>query len=203
MSISTLVVIVTNLLIIARVKLVIISAQTTYVPLKHFSTISKQCSSSGELEVCPNSVPFSQFLPYGHEAGDTLLDPGDDDFTRVNLSITFPFMNHSERVLFININGLISFNQPIVDYKPKCQQLPISQRMVAPYWTDVITNNGLGGQIFFRQSTNPALLNKVREVINSIQLPLKVYYTSTSFKFFSFYSTQVTQGTKILYKLLY
>ena len=165
MSISILVIIVTKLLIITMVGLVIISAQRTYVRLGHFSSvISKQCSSRHQSEVCPTLVPLSQFLPFGLEAGDELLPPGDDESFRVNLSITFPFMNHRERVLFLNINGLISFNQPIdQSYKPKCKQLPVSQRMVAPFWADVLTF-GRGGQIFFRQSTDPALLKKVHSI---------------------------------------
>lgn len=196
MSSSILLIIVINLLLIPRTEFMKtvskhISELRIDVPLEHFSAISKQCSSRRQSKVCSTSVPLSQFLPYGLAAGDELLPPGDDQSSPpIQLLITFPFMNHHERVLFVNINGLLSFNQPIAEFKPKCQQLPLSQRMVAPFWTDVITDTGLGGEIFFRQSTEPELLRKVRTLISTaFNSPI-----TTSL----YYNQKIQSGRKIL-----
>ena len=164
MSFSILVIIVTNILSIPYAELVNLSSLKNDLPLEHFSSvISQHSSSKRQSEVHPTSVPLSQFLPYGPEAGDTILPHGDDESSEpIHLMIAFPFMDYRERVLFVNINGLISFIQPISIFKPNCNKMPPSQRMVAPFWADVITNNGLGGEIFYRQSTDPELLRKVR-----------------------------------------
>lgn len=134
------------------------------IPLRFSkSAWSKQCTSSSQSVACPTSFPLSQFLPYGLDAGDTMLPPGDDESSgQIPLSMPFPFMNHRESILFVNINGLISFNTDVADFKPKCNSLQISKRLVAPFWTDVTTDNGLGGSIYYRQSTDPELLKKVR-----------------------------------------
>ena len=135
----------------------------TNVPLRSCTFIrSEQNLYCPHSKTYPTSVPLSNFLPYGPEAGDITLPPGDDESSNaIPLSITFPFMNHRESVLFVNINGLISFNDSIRDFKPNCKPLTVSHRMVAPFWTDIITNNELGGQIYFRQTTDTVLLRKV------------------------------------------
>ena len=166
MSFSILVIIVTNIL---NIPIVNLSSLKNDLPLGHFSSvISQHCSFRRQSEVGPTSVPCSQFLPFGPEAGDELLEEGDDESSPpVKLAIngnefTFPFMDHRERVLYVNINGLITFNQPISKFKPTCTNVLPRERMVAPFWADVITRNGLGGKIFYRQSTDPELLKKVK-----------------------------------------
>lgn len=144
------------------------SEKRTIVPLRYRTSMSS-CSFSRQSDACPASVPMSQFLPHGPEAGDITLPPGDDESSGpIPLSINFPFMEHRESILYVNINGLISFCTPIDEFKPKCNQLPRSQRMVAPFWSDVITFTGTGGNIYYRQTTDPELLKRVRFLFISI-----------------------------------
>ncbi len=65
------------------------------------------------------SVSLERFLPYGPEAGDFTMPPGDDESSEpIRLKIMFPFMDNRETTAWVNINGIISFASRISDYKP-------------------------------------------------------------------------------------
>jgi len=63
----------------------------------------------------------------------------------IDLTTTFPegisFFGVRPRAMFVNINGSISFNQPITTGTPRA--LPVAgQPMLAPFWADVDTRGG-------------------------------------------------------------
>ncbi|NXJ31115.1 TECTA protein, partial [Dicrurus megarhynchus] len=63
--------------------------------------------------------------------------------------------------LQVNNNGVISFDEPVRQYTPDPFPLSDGRPFVAPYWADV--DNVLGGDIFYRQTTEPALLADISQ----------------------------------------
>lgn len=55
----------------------------------------------------------------------------------------------------VNMNGVISFLTAVSQYTPDAFPLGDQRQIIAPFWSDVNTNNG--GTISYRQSTDPVL----------------------------------------------
>ncbi|VDH94000.1 Hypothetical predicted protein [Mytilus galloprovincialis] len=100
-------------------------------------------------------VPESEFFSSGHSEGDFLLFPNDDQHSAVqNISIVFKFFHEHHSKLFVNTNGLISFQKGISTYTS--ETFPkIGERIVlAPFWTDIDTRNcGSSCNVWYREST--------------------------------------------------
>ena len=97
-------------------------------------------------------LTIEDFYPFGESAGDSVLFKNDDSFSgNISISTTFPFFNKSYDSLFINTNGLISFERGIEEYVPVPFPL-LSVIGVSPYWTDIDTR--VGGNIFYREILN-------------------------------------------------
>ncbi|NWU17027.1 TECTA protein, partial [Cephalopterus ornatus] len=107
----------------------------------------------------------SLLYPYGPDQGDQ-TNPKDDDGTseRIDISVPFTFYGKTHEALFVNNNGVISFDKPVRQYTPDPFPLADGHSFVAPYWADV--DNVLGGDIFYRQTTNTALLGDISQDIN-------------------------------------
>lgn len=63
----------------------------------------------------------------------------------------------------VNNNGVISFDGPVRQYTPDPFPLVDGHPFVAPYWADV--DNVVGGDIFYRQTTDPVLLGDISKDI--------------------------------------
>jgi len=61
------------------------------------------------VEVVKSSIPVSNFFPFGHESGDSLVPKEDDAFEIVQLEPPFQFFNTSYDIAYVSINGAISF----------------------------------------------------------------------------------------------
>ena len=104
---------------------------------------------------CQDSI----FYPFGVQNGDNLVPKVDDGFVGpISISTSFPFFEKSPSELFVNTNGLISFFQSVTAYVPNPFPLPDTV-CVAPFWSDI--DNRVGGDIFYQEITNPALLNRI------------------------------------------
>ncbi|NXL40927.1 TECTA protein, partial [Glaucidium brasilianum] len=77
--------------------------------------------------------------------------------------------------LQVNNNGVISFDSQVSEYTPDPFPLADGRPFVTPYWSDV--NNVAGGDVFYRQTTDPTLLALVTQNIN--QYFPDVSYTAT------------------------
>ncbi|NXV81813.1 TECTA protein, partial [Atlantisia rogersi] len=66
--------------------------------------------------------------------------------------------------LQVNNNGVISFGVRVHQYTPEPFPLADGRPFVAPYWGDV--DNVLGGEVYFRETTQPGLLARVTRDIN-------------------------------------
>ena len=74
------------------------------------------------------------------------------------MSVVF---NSSFPSLQVNNNGVISFNVQVSQFTPEAFPLSDSRSFIAPLWADV--HNGIRGDIFYRESTEPALLERVTQ----------------------------------------
>ena len=61
----------------------------------------------------------------------------------------------------MNTNGVISFLAAVSQFTPAAFPLGDQRRLIAPFWGDVNTN--YGGNILYRQSTDPVLLQRATD----------------------------------------
>ncbi|XP_060113628.1 sushi, nidogen and EGF-like domain-containing protein 1 [Heteronotia binoei] len=107
----------------------------------------------------------SLLYPYGIDQGDT-KNPKSDDGTSPEISISVPFTFYGKgyRSLYVNNNGVVSFGVNVSQYTPDPFPLDGGCPFVAPYWGDV--DNRWGGDIFWRQTQDPAVLSRCSADIN-------------------------------------
>ena len=61
----------------------------------------------------------------------------------------------------VNTNGIISFVAAVSQHSPDPFPLSDRRQIIAPFWSDVNTNNG--GTILYRQSTDSDLLRRATD----------------------------------------
>ena len=77
----------------------------------------------------------------------------------------------------MNTNGIISIDSPFTSNYPTPLPLFGTNKIIAPYWGDVDTRGT--GQIFYRQTTNTSLLDRVsRQLQTTFPLSLNVTITN-------------------------
>ncbi|XP_059729648.1 sushi, nidogen and EGF-like domain-containing protein 1 isoform X2 [Haemorhous mexicanus] len=115
-----------------------------------------------EIGAKTSSEKGSLLYPYGLHQGDK-TNPKLDDGTSeaIALSVPFTFYGKTYQTVFVNNNGVISFDEPVRQYTPDPFPLADGRPFVTPFWADV--DNVLGGDIFYRQSTDPALLEDISQ----------------------------------------
>ncbi|XP_072911934.1 alpha-tectorin-like [Hemitrygon akajei] len=147
------------------------------------------------------------FYPFGTSSGD-ITNPIRDDGSSPNISIStwFPFFERSYKSLYVNNNGVISFVVPVSQYTSTAFPLPDGRAFIAPFWADV--DNSLRGNVYYRQSTEEALLQRatadVRKYSTGLQFQARwvfvatwdnvAYYGSQSTKVNSFQAVLITDG---------
>ncbi|NXS47126.1 TECTA protein, partial [Balaeniceps rex] len=118
----------------------------------------------------------SLLYPYGpgqHDHKNAKLDDGTSE--KVSLAVPFTFYSKAYQALYVNNNGVISFDTQVSQYTPDPFPLADGRPFVAPYWADV--DNVLGGDIFYRETTDPTLLARITKNIN--QYFPTISYTAT------------------------
>ncbi|KAM5132226.1 uncharacterized protein ACMZJ9_019034 [Mantella aurantiaca] len=113
------------------------------------------------------SSSSSLLYPYGNLSYDNIT-PKEDDGTRGPISLSTPLtlFGNVSSIIYVNNNGLLSFNTSISAYTP--QKLPKvdGNPFLAPFWADV--DNAIAGDIYYRQNSNDAdLLNRATSDISS------------------------------------
>ncbi|XP_062341282.1 alpha-tectorin [Osmerus eperlanus] len=100
--------------------------------------------------------------PYGPAHRDLETPKMDDgSSTEIVLLMPFVFFNVPYRSIYVNNNGVISFNVQVSQFTPEAFPLSDSRSFIAPLWADV--HNGIRGDIFYRESTEPHLLERVTQ----------------------------------------
>lgn len=110
-----------------------------------------------------NKVSRSEFIPYGENYTDSLFPREDDHSVSLSIDVNFKFFDKTYSRLWINSNGIISFDGMVLNYT--AQQFPLNNFIsVAPFWADVdIRKNGF---IYYRQIKDEFSLKKISDEIN-------------------------------------
>ena len=64
----------------------------------------------------------------------------------------------------VNTNGVISFREPFVNFITQSFPLASNNVLLAPFWDDIDISRG--GQILFRTTTDPAIIDIVGNTIS-------------------------------------
>ncbi|XP_029432183.1 alpha-tectorin-like [Rhinatrema bivittatum] len=120
------------------------------------------------------SASESLMYPYGPEAGDRVTPVKDDGASdEIPISQKFTFFNKDYNSVFVNNNGVVSFATAVPSYTPDAFPLADGRAFVAPYWGDV--NNEITGKVYYRESKDPQLLQRISNDIEK-------YFPNLSFK---------------------
>nr|XP_056702378.1 sushi, nidogen and EGF-like domain-containing protein 1 [Euleptes europaea] len=152
-------------------------------------------------------VVDSLLYPYGTDQGDR-KNPKSDDGTspEIPISQSFTFYGKPYNALYVNNNGVVSFGVNVSQYTPDPFPLDGGWPFVAPYWGDV--DNRMGGDIFWRQTQDAAILSRCTADINNYfsEIPFQAiwafvatwdrvaYFGSASKKVNTFQAVLTTNG---------
>ncbi|XP_026225589.1 alpha-tectorin [Anabas testudineus] len=117
--------------------------------LLHFFSIFAQSGASTQ----------DILYPYGPSHRDLETPKMDDGSSpEIALLIPFIFFNVPYRSIYVNNNGVISFNVQVSQFTPEAFPLSDSRSFIAPLWADV--HNGIRGDVYYRESTEPEILER-------------------------------------------
>uniref|UniRef100_A0AC34Q1U3 NIDO domain-containing protein n=1 Tax=Panagrolaimus sp. JU765 TaxID=591449 RepID=A0AC34Q1U3_9BILA len=123
------------------------------------------------LTFCLAKVDIPNFFPFGIQNGDQILAAGDDTSSNVQqLNVNFPFFGVNNTKLYLNINGAISFMNPIPTYTPICAPVTRNYGMIQPFWADIMTtyDNSNYTAIYYRQTTDAKVLTQFQQQIDKV-----------------------------------
>ncbi|XP_049448994.1 alpha-tectorin [Epinephelus fuscoguttatus] len=100
--------------------------------------------------------------PYGPSHRDLETPKMDDGSSaEITLLIPFIFFNIPYRSIYVNNNGVISFNVQVSQFTPEAFPLSDSRSFIAPLWADV--HNGIRGDVYYRETTEPEILERATQ----------------------------------------
>ncbi|XP_028323355.1 alpha-tectorin isoform X2 [Gouania willdenowi] len=100
--------------------------------------------------------------PYGPGHRDLETPKMDDGSSpEIPLLIPFIFFNLPYRSIYVNNNGVISFNVQVSQFTPEAFPLADSRSFIAPLWADV--HNGIRGDVYYRESLEPEILERATQ----------------------------------------
>ncbi|XP_033376392.1 LOW QUALITY PROTEIN: alpha-tectorin-like [Parus major] len=102
---------------------------------------------------------------YGTHQEDESNPKHDDGTSEITPSVPFTFYGKTYQTVFVNNNGVISFDEPIKQYTPDPFPLVDGHPFMAPYWADV-ENVWTRGDIFYHQTTDAVLLEDISQDIS-------------------------------------
>ncbi|XP_041866255.1 nidogen-1 isoform X2 [Melanotaenia boesemani] len=110
------------------------------------------------------SIRREEFFPFGPDAGDQLLEPGNDRTHQLNLDNPVLFYDGTFNNIFINTNGFVATTEPTSE-STYLGKMPPKFGMIAALQGDLDTSDGVG-KVFFRQDSRPVVLRRAAEHIN-------------------------------------
>ncbi|XP_078464279.1 IgGFc-binding protein-like [Lampetra planeri] len=109
---------------------------------------------------------LSHFYPYGVSTGDSVNPQVDDGGSpSVPIATSFAFFERAYQALFVNNNGVISFEVAVAEYTSQAFPLSDGRAFIAPFWADV--DNRHKGQVLYRETTDADLLQKATEDVRA------------------------------------
>ncbi|KAF4082994.1 hypothetical protein AMELA_G00134890 [Ameiurus melas] len=138
-----------------RVVVMASCARTVWLGLKLLfiaASVSVKCASRSDL------------FDYGVQSGDRTLQSGSDQTQTVYLDRAVFFFDQNFEKVYVNTNGFVSVANPPAqsEYLGK---MPATFGIIAAFLGDLDTSDG-GGKVYYRQSTNPELLQRIGDQIN-------------------------------------
>ncbi|KAI2563282.1 TBCEL-TECTA readthrough, partial [Homo sapiens] len=103
-------------------------------------------------------------LMYPFWQNDTKTPKVDDgSSSEIKLAIPVFFFGVPYRTVYVNNNGVVSFNVLVSQFTPESFPLTDGRAFVAPFWADV--HNGIRGEIYYRETMEPAILKRATKDI--------------------------------------
>nr|XP_033471919.1 nidogen-2 isoform X3 [Epinephelus lanceolatus] len=112
------------------------------------------------------AIQRADMFPYGTLSGDLILAEGDDETSRV-LSLPKPlyFYDTLFSQLYVATNGIISAQDLPMEKQYVDDDFPTDFPVVAPFLADIDTSGGRG-QIYYRVTETPSVLNRVAQEVH-------------------------------------
>uniref|UniRef100_A0AAQ5YFG7 Nidogen 2a (osteonidogen) n=1 Tax=Amphiprion ocellaris TaxID=80972 RepID=A0AAQ5YFG7_AMPOC len=112
------------------------------------------------------AIQRAEMFPYGALSGDSILAEGDDETSRV-LSLPKPlyFYDSLFSQLYVATNGIISAQDLPMEKQYVDDGFPTDFPVVAPFLADIDTSGGRG-QIYYRVTETPNVLNRVTQEVH-------------------------------------
>ncbi|XP_039890326.1 nidogen-1 [Simochromis diagramma] len=122
------------------------------------------CLSFLGFVVSVQSISRDELFPFGPSARDQLLEPGNDQTYRLDLSKPVLFYDGTFLSIFINTNGFVATKEPESELT-YLGKMPPKFGMIAALQGDLHTSDGVG-KVFFREDSSPDILRRAAEHIN-------------------------------------
>nr|XP_011730488.1 alpha-tectorin isoform X7 [Macaca nemestrina] len=103
-------------------------------------------------------------LMYPFWQNDTKTPKVDDgSSSEIKLAIPVFFFGVPYRTVYVNNNGVVSFNVLVSQFTPESFPLTDGRAFIAPFWADV--HNGIRGEIYYRETMDPVILKRATKDI--------------------------------------
>ncbi|KAM6893502.1 nidogen-2 [Xenentodon cancila] len=112
------------------------------------------------------AIHRTDLFPFGTLNGDSILAEGDDETSKV-LSLPKPLYFYDTRFfqLYVATNGIISAQDLPMEKQYVDDGFPTDFPVVAPFLADIDTSRGRG-QIYYRVTETPSVLNRVAQEVH-------------------------------------
>ena len=116
---------------------------------------------------------------YTDDKGALALAPSDDgSSSKIDLGFNFTLYGTTYTSLYVNNNGNVTFNNPLMTYTPQGLS-GVDKAIISPYFADVDTRGA--GNVFYRETSNAIYItwdnvgyyDKATDKLNSFQLVLR------------------------------
>ncbi|XP_070711595.1 nidogen-2 [Pempheris klunzingeri] len=112
------------------------------------------------------AIQRADMFPYGTLSGDLILAEGDDETSRVlSLPRALYFYDSPFSQLYVATNGIISAQDLPMEKQYVDDGFPTDFPVVAPFLADIDTSGGRG-QIYYRVTETPSVLNRVAQEVH-------------------------------------
>ncbi|CAF4000147.1 unnamed protein product [Rotaria sordida] len=108
-----------------------------------------------------NTLPLSDFFPFGSEKDDSIISPDNINIGPLDLPYVFPCFDNNYNQIWINSNGLFSFRPPINYYSPRPLTSLNDSCLVAGFWHAYIWNqdNDTENGVYYQIHSNISISN--------------------------------------------
>ena len=114
--------------------------------------------------------PSPSYVNFGIEFGDKKLPKSDDGYTG---PILLPNNNNKFKSFYINVNGVISFDNQLSYSGEISTKQDNKNKFIAILWTDIDTRGDQGGDIFHKEITDKSVLLNLKNEIKNFGLNFK------------------------------